>query len=99
MTNLANRVQPIIRYDVGDRVLMKPDPCGCGNPDPALRVQGRVSDVLAFPDDDGRSLVAVPPLALRTVIDRTPGVELFQIVQTAPTGLQVRLLPAAGADP
>jgi hypothetical protein len=25
-------------------------------------------------------------------------VELFQIVQTAPTGLQVRLLPAAGAD-
>ena len=99
MTNLANRVQPIIRYDVGDRVLMKPEPCGCGNPAPALRVQGRASDVLAFPDDDGRGLVAVPPLALGTVIDRVPGVELFQVVQTAPAGLRVRLLPAAGEDP
>lgn len=98
LTNLANRVQPIIRYDVGDRVLLKPDSCACGNPAPALRVQGRASEVLAFPDDDGRSLVEVPPLALGTVVDRTPGVELFQIVQTAPTGLQVRLLPAAGAD-
>jgi phenylacetate-CoA ligase len=99
MTNLANRVQPIIRYDVGDQVLMKPEPCACGNPAPALRVQGRTSDVLTFPDDDGRALVAVPPLALGTVIDRTPGVELFQIVQTTSTGLQVRLLPAADADP
>ena len=44
-------------------------------------------------------MVAVPPLALGTVVDRTPGVELFQIVQTAPTRISVRLLPGAGADP
>lgn len=99
MTNLANRVQPIIRYDVGDRVLVRPDPCPCGNPAPALRVEGRASDVLSFPDDDGRGRIAVPPLALGTVVDRTPGVELFQIVQTDPTALTVRLLPAAGTDP
>ena len=98
MTNLANRVQPIIRYDVGDRVLMKPEPCPCGNPAPALRVQGRSSEVLTFPTADGRSRVAVPPLALGTVVDRTPGVELFQIVQTTPTALSVRLRPEPGAD-
>jgi phenylacetate-CoA ligase len=99
LTNLANRVQPIIRYDVGDRVLLKPGPCACGNPAPALRVQGRASEVLTFPDDDdGRGRIAVPPLALESVIDSAAGVELFQVVQTAPTGLQVRLLPAAGAD-
>jgi hypothetical protein len=39
----------------------------------------------------------VPPLALE--IDHVPGVELFQIVQTAPTQLRVRLHPAADADP
>ncbi|MCD1144929.1 phenylacetate--CoA ligase family protein [Kocuria sp. LUK] len=99
MTNLANRVQPIIRYDVGDRVLVRPDPCPCGSPAPALRVEGRASDVLSFPDDDGRGRIAVPPLALGTVVDRTSGVELFQVVQTAPTALTVRLLPAVGADP
>ena len=32
ITNLANRVQPVIRYDLGDSVLLRPDPCPCGNP-------------------------------------------------------------------
>lgn len=99
ITNLANRVQPIIRYDVGDRVLVRPDPCPCGDPAAAIRVQGRASDVLTFPAADGSSVVTVPPLALGTVADRTPGVELFQIVQTAPARLSVRVRPDAGADP
>ena len=38
LTNLANRVQPLIRYDLGDSVLARPDPCPCGNPLPAIRV-------------------------------------------------------------
>ena len=99
ITNLANRVQPIIRYDVGDRVLVRPDPCPCGDPAPAIRVQRRASDVLTLPAAGGRGMVTVPPLALGTVVDRTPGVELFQIVQAAPTRLSVRLRPDAGADP
>jgi phenylacetate-coenzyme A ligase PaaK-like adenylate-forming protein len=98
VTNLANRVQPIIRYDVGDRLLVRPDQCPCGDPAPAIRVQGRSSDVLTFPAADGRGVVTVPPLALGTVVDRTPGVELFQIVQTAPTRLSVRLRPDESAD-
>ena len=98
LTNLANRILPILRYDVGDRVLMKPVPCVCGNPAPALRVEGRSSDVLVFPMADGQGTVAVPPLALATVLDGTPGVELFQIVQTAPAHLSVRLRPELGAD-
>lgn len=98
VTNLANRVQPIIRYDVGDRILVRPDPCPCGDPAPAIRVQGRASDVLSFPAAHGRGVVTVPPLALGTVVDRTPGVELFQIVQTAPTSLAVRVRPNADAE-
>ncbi|WP_197410636.1 hypothetical protein [Arthrobacter sp. EPSL27] len=96
-TNLANRVQPIIRYDVGDRVLVRPDPCPCGDTAPAIRVQGRASDVLTFPAADG-GVVTVPPLALGTIVDRTPGVVLFQMVQTAPASLSVRLRPDPDAD-
>ncbi|MCY1158678.1 MAG: phenylacetate--CoA ligase family protein, partial [Citricoccus sp.] len=99
MTNLANRVQPVIRYDVGDRLLVRPDPCGCGNPSPAIRVQGRASDVLTFRTASGEDVIAVPPLALGTVVDRVPGVELFQVLQTTPTSLSLRLLPAPGSDP
>lgn len=40
----------------------------------------------------------IAPLVFGTLVDRTPGIELFQIVQTAPTRLRVRLRPAAGVD-
>ncbi|MGC7097338.1 phenylacetate--CoA ligase family protein [Amycolatopsis lurida] len=97
ISNLANRVQPFLRYDLGDRVLLRPDPCPCGSPLPAVRVQGRAGDVLTFPTERGER-VSIAPLAFGTLFDRTPGVELFQVEQTAPTTLRVRMQLAAGAD-
>ena len=96
LSNLANRVQPILRYDLGDSILQRSDPCPCGNPLPAIRVQGRSADVLSFRMQTDEQ-VAIAPLAFE--IDHIPGVELFQIVQTTPTNLRVRLRPAPGADP
>jgi phenylacetate-coenzyme A ligase PaaK-like adenylate-forming protein len=98
ISDLANRVQPILRYDMGDRVLTKPEPCPCGNPLPALRVQGRSGDTLTVPTEHGEDLT-LTPLALATLFDRTPGIELAQVVQTKPATLRVRLRPAADADP
>ena len=40
LTNLANRVQPIIRYDLGDSIIAKPEPCACGSRLPAIQVEG-----------------------------------------------------------
>ena len=102
VSNLANRVQPILRYDLGDSIVRRSDSCPCGDPLPAIRVQGRAADVLTFPADPGgrdAGQVAVPPLAFGTLVDRTPGIELFQVAQTAPATLRVRLRPAAGAAP
>lgn len=48
VTNLANRVQPLIRYNLGDRVQLGAGPCACGSPFPTLRVEGRSGDVLTF---------------------------------------------------
>lgn len=98
ISNLANRVQPILRYDLGDSILARPDPCPCGNPLPAVRVQGRVSDVLTFPTRSGEKM-RIAPLAFGTLLDQVRGVEMSQIVQTTPTTLRVRLRPAASADP
>lgn len=97
ITNLANRVQPILRYDLGDSVLLRPDPCPCGNLLPAIRVQGRTADVLTFLRGRGEE-IRIAPLAFSTLLDRTPGIELFQIVQSAPTTLQVRLRLANRVD-
>jgi phenylacetate-CoA ligase len=95
VSNLANRVQPILRYDLGDRVLQRADPCPCGNSLPAIRVRGRAADVLTFPNERGEQ-ISIPPLAFE--IDHVLGVEVFQVVQNAPTSLRVRLRFAAGAD-
>lgn len=97
LSNLANHVQPILRYDLGDSVLERPDPCPCGNPLPTIRVQGRAADTLTFPVDRGEP-VSIAPLMFGTLVDRTPGIAQFQIVQTAPTTLRVRLRSAEGAD-
>jgi len=98
VSNLANKVQPILRYDLGDSVLQRPDPCPCGNPLPAIRVQGRAANVLTFPATDGRS-VTVAPLAFGALAARMPGIQAFQVVQTAPASLRVRVRYAAEADP
>ncbi|KAB8189044.1 phenylacetate--CoA ligase family protein [Nonomuraea phyllanthi] len=100
LTNLANHIQPTLRYDLGDSVLLRPDPCPCGHPGPAVRVQGRAADLLTFPGPAGEQTpVTLAPLPLATLLEAVPGLELFQIVQTAPAALRIRLHPAPGADP
>lgn len=98
LTNLANAVQPLIRYDLGDSVVAAGDPCGCGSALPTIRVQGRCDDVLRFAAGNGR-VVRIPPLAIGSVADETAGVRRSQLVQTSPTTLRVRLDVEQGADP
>ncbi|MFC3477077.1 phenylacetate--CoA ligase family protein [Halobacterium litoreum] len=89
LTNLANRIQPIIRYDLGDSVTVHPDPCPCGSAFPAIDVEGRAGDVLRFQTADGD--VPVFPLALSTVVEEVPGVRRAQIVRTAADALRVHI--------
>lgn len=90
VTNLANRIQPIIRYRLGDRVAMNSDRCQCGSPFPCIRVEGRTDDILEFRGVHGQT-VRIPPLALATIAEETPGVSRCQLVQTAPAILRVRM--------
>jgi putative adenylate-forming enzyme len=90
LTNLANRTQPIIRYDLGDSVLAAPEPCRCGSPLPALRIEGRHNDVLSLVAPNG-SAVRLPPLALTTVVEEAVDIHRFQIVQTGRDRLMLRV--------
>jgi phenylacetate-coenzyme A ligase PaaK-like adenylate-forming protein len=97
LTNLANRVQPIVRYDLGDSVMVRPEPCPCGCALPAIRVAGRRDDVLRLHDAQGHA-VKIPPLAIGAVFDETRGVRRGQIIQTGPATIQLRLEPEADVD-
>jgi phenylacetate-CoA ligase len=90
VTNLANRVQPIIRYKMGDRVTISPDACPCGSPFPVIQVIGRTDDILSFPTQRGAT-IQILPLSILTVAEETPGMYSCQIIQTEPLKLKVRL--------
>ena len=90
LTNLANTVQPLIRYALGDRVRLDTAPCACGSPLPTIEVVGRHDDILRLRGVAGRT-VALLPLALSTVMEEGAGVFDFQIVQRDDHTLVVRL--------
>lgn len=90
LTSLANTVQPLIRYQLGDQVTLHPEPCGCGSPFPVVEVLGRHDDILRM---RGCRSATVPllPLALSTVLEEQAGVFDFQIRQRDEGTLVLRL--------
>lgn len=96
LTNLANLVQPVIRLDLGDQVTMDARPCACGRAGPTLTVRGRVDDTLRL--RPGRSPVLVSPLALCTVLEDDCGLYEFQVCQSGPEALELRVREGAAVD-
>jgi phenylacetate-CoA ligase len=91
VTNLFNRAQPLIRYELEDVVTLDPDPCPCGRTLRRIRsVHGRGTELLSL---DG---VTVHPLQF-AALAADPGVSEFQVVQHG-AGLTVRIVPADDAD-
>jgi phenylacetate-coenzyme A ligase PaaK-like adenylate-forming protein len=88
LTNLANHVQPLIRYDLGDRVTYRAGPCECGSPLPAIEVHGRSDDTLRLARPGGGE-VRIVPLALTTVLEDDAGLFDFQLVQRGPRELEL----------
>jgi phenylacetate-CoA ligase len=86
ITNLENRVQPLIRYELNDRFTIV-----ASDGLLRVRVQGRADPVLRWGD------VAVHPLAIRSELVRTPAVLDYQVRQTA-GGIDLEVLAPGGVD-
>jgi hypothetical protein len=97
LTNLANYIQPLIRYDLGDTVTLGVEPCPCGNRLPTLTVHGRRDDIVILRTPAGKAVTILPHPLLR-LAGETPGVRAAQIIQHAPDRLGVRFEPAVPAD-
>lgn len=84
VTNLFNRVQPLIRFEVTDLVAVNPEPCPCGRSLMRVRsLEGRAEDVLELGG------VAVHPLQF-ALVTADPDVREFQVVQEG-DGVRLRL--------
>ena len=106
LTNLANLSQPLVRYELSDRVRFDPEPCPCGNQFPVIEVQGRSDDVLALPAADSAQPAATPahgagqdkahtvtllPLVIETLIEEGAGLTGFQLLRQSGNTLELRL--------
>ena len=89
LTNLANQVQPLIRYRLGDSLRFEPQACPCGSRFPVIEVQGRADHTLVLHDAHDRP-VTLLPLALMTVIEEGARVAQFQLLCTGPDELELR---------
>ena len=94
LTVLFSRTQPLIRYEVSDRVsYSRIEHCSCGRPFALLEgIEGRMSEVLHFPARDGDEVTVVPHVFHR-VMDTAP-VSGWQVVQEQ-DGLHVLLCGAS----
>jgi phenylacetate-coenzyme A ligase PaaK-like adenylate-forming protein len=95
VTNLANYVQPIIRYEIGDIVTMATRPCGCGSNMPLIdHIDGRDSDVFEIQTETGvRSL---QPTIFELALGRMLDVREYQLIQEDNTRFRILVEPLPG---
>lgn len=98
LTNLANTVQPFIRYEIGDRLVMATEPCACGNRMPRIeKIVGRAADFFWVATSTGfRPLTAYP---FQHAFDYRREVREWQAEQVERNSIVVRLEPIPGAVP
>lgn len=95
LTNLANTVQPLIRYAMDDAITLCAHGCACGSSLPVIELAGRQDAVLHVRGAHNRR-VALLPLALTTLLEEQAGVFDFQIGQPDERTLSLAL--PAGVD-
>jgi phenylacetate-CoA ligase len=89
LTNLYNHTQPLIRYELTDRFTRHP--AAPGHDHLRATVQGRADDTFRYGN------ITVDPLAIRTVIVRTPAALEYQIRQTS-RGIDVDVVADGSLD-
>jgi phenylacetate-CoA ligase len=93
ITDLGNRVMPFLRYDLGDRGTLAPEPCPCGRGLPLLgSLHGRTAETLVLPSGRRRN-GALLSLAMDA---RADAIWEYQFRQTAIDHIEVAVVPAPG---
>lgn len=97
VTNLYNRAQPIIRFEVGDHIAIDPAPCACGKTLARIvSLEGRSDDMLVLPGRRGP--VRIHPIHVRGPLAAEASVLQYQVVHRG-AELDVACILARDAPP
>lgn len=87
ITNLSNYIQPFIRYELTDRIIIHDEPCACGKHSRWLEIEGRTDDIMTF-----NGGVQIAPMSFYKILEEIKSIRRFQLVQTALDKLELRLI-------
>jgi phenylacetate-CoA ligase len=90
VTNLHNRTQPLIRYELTDRFIPHPSDPRTGSV--RATVEGRADDVFHY------GQIAVDPLVIRTVMVKTTAALEYQVRQTE-RGIDIAIIAEGELNP
>lgn len=81
ITNLVNYVQPLIRYEMNDMIMLG-DKCGCGSNFRVIRkVLGRNDDIIYLKNINGMLQHVFPDLFSRWIITGSDDIREFKVIQ------------------
>ncbi|HEY7635458.1 MAG TPA: hypothetical protein VH763_07945 [Gemmatimonadales bacterium] len=87
-TLLVNQAMPLLRYRVGDRGSLLPDPCPCGRSLPRFGVvTGRQADVLVLAGGQ-----RVSPYSVTCALENVGDLVRYQVTQIDPARVRVRAI-------
>lgn len=87
ITNLANYIQPFIRYELNDRVIVHDEKCKCGKNTKWIEIEGRTDDILEFNDN-----ILIAPMSFYKILEEIKEITRFQLVQKSSKLLELRII-------
>lgn len=87
ITNLSNYIQPFLRYELTDRIIVHNEKCKCGKSSLWLEIEGRTDDTLEF--ENG---ILIAPMSFYKILEEIPEIKRFQLVQRSYKKLELRLI-------
>ena len=87
ITNLSNYIQPFIRYELTDRVIIHNEKCKCGKSSCWLEIEGRTDDILEF--ENG---ILIAPMSFYKILEEIKEIVRFQLIQRSYQKLELRLV-------
>lgn len=87
ITNLSNYIQPFIRYELTDRVIVHNESCKCGKNSLWLEIEGRTDNILEFSNG-----VLIAPMSFYKIIEEIDEIDRFQLVQRSLVKLELRII-------
>ncbi|MBP3707315.1 MAG: phenylacetate--CoA ligase family protein [Clostridia bacterium] len=87
ITNLSNYIQPFIRYELTDRIIVHNEKCKCGRNTCWLEIEGRTDDILEF--ENG---ISIAPMSFYKILEEIKEITRFQLIQRSHEKLELRIV-------